>query len=102
MKLHKQCYDNESVTIGVLSHCTIKEYLGALLDEELYNLIKIMYDKNVEKLLKIPLYKGVFEKVTEYSNNIDTRLTIYNETVHYIEKEVTKRWVKYIEKRRIK
>lgn len=93
---------NVSDTIGITNNYSISEYLNSLLDEELYLLIRINYCNDTKEILKNPGFKKLLKKVTEYSNNIDTTLTIYCNTLPYIEKEVTKRWVKYIEKRRVK
>ena len=88
-------------TIGIIDDYSVSEYLESLLDEELYSLVKVGYNKEIKEILKNFEFKKLFEKVKKYSHNIDTTFIIYCETLYYIEKEICKRWIKYVEKRRV-
>lgn len=93
---------NVSDTIGIIGDYSVIEYLNSLLDEELYSLIKIDYNNEIMKIFEDPEFKKLFEKVAEYSNNRNNSAIIICEAAQHIEKEVVKRWIKYIEKRVIK
>lgn len=93
-----------TTTTAISDNYTIGEYLKSLLDEELCSLIKIDYNKCLEheKILQNPKFKKLFEKNMNDNNNKCNRTFNYWTTVHYIEKEVIRRWINYIERNIVK
>ena len=95
-------YGDTSGTVGITDNYSISKYLNSLLDEELYLLLKINYNKEIKVNIVNTEFKKLLEKVAEYSNNRNNIAIIICETSQHIEKEVIKRWIKYKKERRVK
>ena len=95
-------YGDTSGTVGITDNYSISKYLNSLLDEELYLLLKINYNKEIKVNIVNTEFKKLLEKVAEYSNNRNNTVIIICETAEHIKQEVIKRWIKYMERRGVK